>query len=183
MWHPSRCWTDHTEMTVQKSQEVTSHRGLRLLSISHPISDLIFLCQGKERRDERQMGCSRALLSMPHSPVAPALMAWWEGQGWGHTSPMWDGSMPGTWRIHLGELCGMKHPPEPCRTILWPRALSPKGHRRSTWDLIQPVPEERAGMLLAQSHGEQGSFTENYNSTGPGTWDFQFLPKVLFVFL
>lgn len=42
VWHPSRCWTHHTEMTVQKAQQVTSHEGLRLLSVPHPISDLIF---------------------------------------------------------------------------------------------------------------------------------------------
>lgn len=41
-WHPSRCWTDLPEMAVQEAQQITNHKGLRLLSVPHPISDLIF---------------------------------------------------------------------------------------------------------------------------------------------
>lgn len=34
----------------------------------------------KDGWGEKVQGWPRALLSMAHPPVAPALMAWWEGQ-------------------------------------------------------------------------------------------------------
>lgn len=88
--------------------------------------------------------------------------------GWGHTSlPWWDGSMLGTWRIQLGELCGMNIPRSPAGSS--DPELSAQGTQKIQVGSQPALAKGRTGMLLAQSHREHGSFMENYSSTGPGT--------------